>query len=72
MTDLPPRREWPRIPVPPALFDLLITLARTRGYNERTLYLYLYETVKAASPEEFAKFASYFDLSSLEPPPPSE
>jgi hypothetical protein len=68
MTDLPPRREWPRIPVPPELFHLLVMMARAKGYNERTLYLYLFSIARQIQPEDFEKLKGYFDLSSLEPP----
>jgi hypothetical protein len=41
--------------MPESLFDLLIIVAKSKGYKEETLYLFLYETLKKAYPEDMQK-----------------
>lgn len=36
------RRTWNRIPIPPVMYEMLIHLALISGYNERTLYLFIW------------------------------
>lgn len=61
-----PRREWPRIPVPPELFDLLIMMAHAHRQNERTMYRFLYDAIQQAYPDDFEKFKVYFNLEAFE------
>lgn len=43
----PNRRSWNRIPIPPVMYELLIHFALISGYNERTLYLFLWRLLIA-------------------------
>lgn len=36
------RRTWNRIPIPPVMYEMIIHLALISGYNERTLYQFLW------------------------------
>jgi hypothetical protein len=69
----PPRREWPRVPLPPDLFELMITIARTQGYSERTLYAFIFRLLKAAHETDIEKLREYYKIDWLdEENPPGE
>lgn len=36
------RRNWNRIPIPPVMYEMIIHLALIHGYNERTLYRFIW------------------------------
>ena len=63
------RRNWPRIPVPPELFDLLIVIAKSQGYQERTLYLFLYRALSQAYSEETEKLTDMLNTRWMEQSP---
>lgn len=67
-----PRREWPRIPVPPALFDLLVVIAKTRGMKEETLYRLIALALREGLPDDWEKLSGYFDVDWIPPPTPEE
>lgn len=41
------RRTWNRIPIPPVMYEMLIHLALIHGYNERTLYRFIWHLIVA-------------------------
>lgn len=50
-----PRRQWPRIPIPPEMFDVLQILAKARGHTERDMYHFIYEAVRECYPDDVQK-----------------
>ena len=67
----PPRKNWPRVPLPPDMFELMITIARPMGYAEYTLYAFIYRLLKEAHGEDIEKLRDYYktDWISEEQPP---
>jgi hypothetical protein len=61
-----PRREWPRVPIPPELFDLVVTMGRSQRITERDLYLFIFLALKRGYPDEYAKFREHFNLAPFE------
>lgn len=65
----PSRRVWPRVPLPDEFFDLLIVIAKAKGYDERTLYAFIYQLLKNAYPEDVEKLTDMLSARWIDVPP---
>lgn len=64
------RRHWPKVSIPEELLDLFAAIAKANGYREETWYLFIYQLLKTAHPEDVEKLTDYLNARKYDRPPP--
>ncbi len=61
------RNYWKRVAIPPEMHKFMLTIAFKHGFDEEQMYLFFYQAVRKAYPEDAEREAPFFDLPELPP-----